>query len=122
MLRAGWHAAGSVRSGEPGAHLRGTRQFEKQMNLLNALIFAAVGSVMDLLPAVFPLWFPPNGADQSSARALWLDTMGVVQIALGVGYLVRTQILPAAVRLLLAAPAGNREQIALTNPHAVAGR
>jgi hypothetical protein len=54
------------------------------MNALDALVFAALGAVMEILPKAFPSWFPPTGSDQASARALWLALMGVVQISIGV--------------------------------------
>ena len=77
---------------------------------------------MGLLPAVFPSWFPAAGADQSSARALWLDTMGIVQGGLGAGFLVRAHLIPAVLRILAAIPNSDRGEIALADPHAVAGR
>jgi len=92
------------------------------MNTLNAAIFAFLGSAMGLLPAVFPSWFPPSGADGSSARALWLDTMGAVQMALGLGYLVRAHVAPVAVRILSAIPASDRGAFAIPDPHVVGGR
>jgi len=92
------------------------------MNVLNALIFALFGTTMELLPRVFPLWFPPTGADQASARALWLDVMGAVQIGLGSGYLLRAHVVPAVVRILSAVPAGDRGSLALPDPRIVAGR
>lgn len=92
------------------------------MNGLNASLFALIGSVMGLLPMAFPSWFPPSGADQASARALWLGTMGVAQIVLGLGYIVRAQIVPYAKRILSATPAGERGPIVFGATHAVAGR
>jgi hypothetical protein len=92
------------------------------MNTLNSTIFALIGSAMGLLPAVFPSWFPPTGADQSSTRALWLDTMGIVQVGLGVGFLVRAHVFPAALRILSAIPTSDRGALALPDPHVVAGR
>ncbi len=92
------------------------------MNSLNSIIFALIGSVMGLLPAVFPSWFPPTGADQSSTRALWLDTMGVVQAGLGVGFLIRAHVVPAALRILSPIPTSDRGAFALPDPHIVAGR
>jgi len=77
---------------------------------------------MGLLPAVFPSWFPPTGADQSSASALWLDTMGIVQVGLGAGFLLRAHVAPAALRILAAIPNSDRGAFELADPHAVAGR
>jgi hypothetical protein len=91
------------------------------MNAVNALIFAALGSVMEVLPAAFPSWFPPSGSDQASARALWLSFMGAVQISIGLGVIVRFQVLPFALRLLAMVP---RESgtLALPNARSVTGR
>ena len=92
------------------------------MNALNAAIFALLGSAMGLLPAIAPSWFPPNGPDGSSAQALWLDTVGAVQVALGVGYILSTRVAPVAMRILRAIPASDQGAFAVPNPHAVAGR
>jgi hypothetical protein len=64
------------------------------MNAFNAIVFAAFGSAMEALPRLFPSWFPPTGSDQSSTRALWLATMGAVQITLGIGFVVRAHFVP----------------------------
>ncbi len=77
---------------------------------------------MELLPRVFPSWFPPTGADQASGRALWLDVMGAVQLGLGAGYLLRAHVVPAAARILSAIPAGDRGSFALPDPRIVSGR
>jgi hypothetical protein len=71
-----------------------------QMNAFNALVFAAMGAVMEILPRAFPSWFPPSGSDQASARALWLALMGVVQISVAVGFVVRFQVVPFGYRML----------------------
>jgi len=92
------------------------------MNDLNALIFGLFGTSMELLPRAFPSWFPPTGADQASARALWLEVMGAVQIALGAGYMLRAYFVPGVLRIFSAAPAGDRETLALPDPRTVAGR
>jgi hypothetical protein len=77
---------------------------------------------MELLPRVFPSWFPPNGADQSSARALWLGVMGFIQIGLGAGHIVRMHVVPFTMRVVSAVPAGDRDPLALPNPRAASGR
>jgi hypothetical protein len=92
------------------------------MNDLDAVIFALLGSVMELLPMVFPSWFPRGGADQSSARALWLGVVGATQIAIGASYFVRAHAVPAAIRIFSAMPGADRDSLALQNPRAVAGR
>ncbi|HMD62314.1 MAG TPA: hypothetical protein VKG78_12830 [Opitutaceae bacterium] len=92
------------------------------MNGSNAIIFSLIGSAMEALPIAFPSWFLPMGADHSSARALWLDTMGAAQIGLGLGYLVRAHLFPAAVRLLSAIRERDSGQFALADPRAVPGR
>src|ERR1043166_1891116 len=70
------------------------------MNTGNALGFLGFGAIMGLLPAVAPSWFPATGIDGSSARALWLQMMGVVQATMGLFFLVRLQLIPAAIRWL----------------------
>jgi hypothetical protein len=92
------------------------------MNDLNALIFGLIGTSMELLPRVFPSWFPPTGADQASARALWLDVVGAVQIGMGAGYILRAHFVPAVLRIFSAVPAGDRGTLALSDPRILAGR
>ena len=92
------------------------------MNGINAAIFALLGSAMGLLPALAPSWFPPNGPDGSSARALWLDTVGAAQVALGVAYVLSARVAPAAMRILRAIPARDQVAFAVPDPHAVVGR
>ena len=89
------------------------------MNAPNAVIFAVIGAAMELLPRLFPSWFPPSGADQSSGRALWLGVMGVLQLGLGLGYIIRLQLVPFTMRILSAVPAGERGSLALPNPRGV---
>ena len=84
------------------------------MNIINALIFSAIGSLMEILPRAFPSWFPPTHADQASCQALWLDLMGAVQMTLGIGYMLRTHVAPAVVRIL--SPERNGEPGALALP------
>jgi|HubBroStandDraft_6_1064221.scaffolds.fasta_scaffold2904020_1 hypothetical protein len=59
------------------------------MNAKNALGFLAFGAFMSLLPKVAPGWFPPDGVDGTSGRAIWMASMGLVQSALGSCYLAR---------------------------------
>ena len=92
------------------------------MNTRNALIFALFGSVMEILPAIFPSWFPRNCADQASARALWLGFMGEVQIALGAGYILQAQLLAILARSAALAPAGKSGSLALPAARGAAGR
>jgi hypothetical protein len=92
------------------------------MNVLNALIFAALGSVMEIVPRAFPSFFPPSGADQASGRALWLALMGGVQLALGLGFIFRTQILPVALRIISTVPVAGTGSLALPNPRGVTSR
>ena len=92
------------------------------MNGLNAAIFALIGGVMELVPRLFPSWFPPTGADQANARALWLAVMGVTQISLAAGFVIRSYVLPFTMRVVSSVPAGDRGTLALPNPRGVAGR
>lgn len=74
------------------------------MNGSNALGFLAFGAVMGLLPRLAPGWFPPNGFDGTSARAIWLEAMGVIQVGLGSSYLVKHYLLLPALRWSAARP------------------
>ena len=89
------------------------------MNALNAIFFAALGSSMEILPRVFPSWFPPTGSDQSSARALWLALMGVFQMALGIGFIVRVHVVPVVVRLVALVPSGEPAALPLASHRGV---
>lgn len=92
------------------------------MNLFNAVVFSAIGGLMELLPRAFPAWFPPTHADQASCRALWLDLMGALQVTLGVGYLIRAHAMPALARLLSVAPDGEQGALALRAARGAAHR
>jgi hypothetical protein len=92
------------------------------MNATNALLFAAFGSVMEVLPKLFPTWFPPSGADQSSCRALWLLLMGAVQVTIGVGFILRAHAAPAVLRVFASVPASEPGTLALPTPRALPGR
>jgi hypothetical protein len=92
------------------------------VNALNALIFTILGSVMGFLPMVFPSWFPPTGADQSSTHALWLDVMGLVQAGMGLSFLVRVQLIPFASRIFSTIPASETGSLALPEARGIPGR
>lgn len=57
------------------------------MNSANAFGFLGVGLAMWLLPALAPSWFTHVAIDGSSTRALWLQVMGPVQVAIGLWFL-----------------------------------
>jgi hypothetical protein len=59
------------------------------MNNANAAGFVCLGLAMGMLPVLAPGWFPPAAIDGSSARALWLEFMGVLQLLVGGGFLLR---------------------------------
>jgi hypothetical protein len=92
------------------------------MNALNAILFAALGSAMEVLPKFFPSWFPPTGSDQSSTRALWLSLMGAVQIALGVGFVVRAHVIPGFIRFFSSARASDSGTFAIPTSRGVTVR
>jgi hypothetical protein len=92
------------------------------MNALNAILFAALGSAMEALPKLFPSWFPPTGSDQSSARALWLSLMGVVQIALGTGFILRAHVVPGFFRFFSSARATESGTFAIPSSRGVTVR
>jgi hypothetical protein len=91
------------------------------MNAANALVFAILGSVMEMLPRAFPSLFPHSGPDQASARALWLSFMGALQVTVGVGFVVRYHVVPSALRLLSHVPTGSGS-LALPSARSVTGR
>ena len=91
------------------------------MNAVNALVFAILGSLMEALPKAFPWWFPPTGADEASARGLWLMFMGAVQISVGVGFIVRAHVVPFVHGILSVAPAESGA-LALPSPRGVTTR
>jgi hypothetical protein len=92
------------------------------MNTLNALTFGILGLVMEIVPLLFPSWFPRNSADQASARALWLGLMGAVQVALAAGFIVRSHVLPVFARLASSVPAGRQSSLPLPVARGVSGR
>jgi hypothetical protein len=75
------------------------------MNSSNAITFAIVGCLMEVLPHAFPSLFPPTGGSEASCRALWLTVMGAVQVSLGLGYLSMVHVSPVAGRLVARVPA-----------------
>lgn len=91
------------------------------MNGINAAIFALIGAGMEMAPRLFPSWFPPTGADQSSARALWLFVMGVAQMALATGYVLRVYVMPVTLRVVSSVRATERSPLAFPNPRGVSG-
>jgi hypothetical protein len=92
------------------------------MNSLNALIFALMGTVMEILPLVFPSWFPKTCGDQSSSRALWMCLMGGMQISLGAGFVLRAHVLPVFVRVVSSDRQGGAVSLPLPSARAVVVR
>jgi len=89
------------------------------MNLANALVFAALGWVMEMIPKAFPSRFPHLGPDGSNARALWLGLMGALQLTIGLGFVIRAHLLPLASRLVSLAPAPQPGALALPNARSI---
>jgi hypothetical protein len=75
------------------------------MNAINALAFAVLGTLMELLPRAFPSCFPHTGSDQASCRALWLAVMGATQLIVGLGFLLTVHALPAVRSFFVRVPA-----------------
>jgi hypothetical protein len=67
----------------------------------NALVFVFFGLVMWLLPTFVPSWFPANGIDGFSTRALWTQAMAVVQGGIGFAFLTRHTFIPALDRWMI---------------------
>lgn len=74
------------------------------MNSLNAALFIALGAAMDALPHVMPAWFPRHSPDESSASALWMASMGLLQVLIGLSHFARTFVLPLVGRIAMAIP------------------
>jgi hypothetical protein len=75
------------------------------MNIGNASCFLLSGVMMGLLPSLAPDLFPRSGLDGSSARAMWIQLMGMVNATLGVVFIGRQSILPWFERWLASEPA-----------------
>ena len=75
------------------------------MNKGNASGFLLFGMVMWILPDVAPAMFPRNGLDGSSTRALWLQAMSVVHLAVGAGFLMHLGVWPRVLKWLSTQPA-----------------
>jgi hypothetical protein len=92
------------------------------MNANNALIFAALGSLMEFVPKAFPSVFPHCGADEFSCRALWLQAMGAVQITIGTGFLILNYAVPFAFRIVSKTRSRESGAIALPAARSATGR
>lgn len=92
------------------------------MNALNALVFAALGTAMEVLPKAFPSWFPHAGVDSANARALWLDLMGAVQILLGLGFIFWVHGIPVAARIVSMVPAGEAGALGIPTARGLTAR
>jgi hypothetical protein len=73
-----------------------------EMNPRNGFAFLAVGFFMWLLPALTPGLFPTPYYGGANSQALWLEGMGVIQLLLGGGLVIRHFLLPAATRWMAA--------------------
>lgn len=65
------------------------------MNTANAIGFLLMGLAMAVLPLLAPGLFPPSAIDATSARMLWVEIMGGVQIVLGSTFLARAGFVAA---------------------------
>ena len=92
----------------------GVAQGWAQMNNANALGFVLFGLVMWLLPQLAPQWFPAGALDGSSTRALWTQTMAVVQGAVGCAFLIRHGFVPVLSRWLVLAQSATAAPLVAT--------
>src|SRR5476651_973737 len=60
--------------------------------------FLVIGVLMWMLPALIPAWFPAPLFGGANGQAMWLEGMGVVQILLGGGLVLRHFAIPSLVR------------------------
>ncbi len=92
------------------------------MDPRNGFGFLAVGFLMWLLPALVPFWFPSPSFGGSDGRAMWLEGMGVIQMLLGGGLVLRHFVVPALVRMAAARRAAQGgASFALSKARDVAG-
>jgi len=88
------------------------------MNVKNALGFLFVGLAMKALPGLSPDWFPPTGADGTSASAIWLIWMGRIEILVGGWYLFKHQARQTLRRLAASPPARRAPDVSLARAQA----
>src|SRR3954469_5634821 len=77
----------------------------RHMSTGNAFGFFFFGLLMWFLPTLAPGLFAHQALDGASTRALWVQVMAVVQTSLGLGFLIRQDLLPRFSRWLSRAPA-----------------
>lgn len=92
------------------------------MNATNALIFGALGSMMEVLPRLLPSFFPHSGGGEWSVRAVWLFIMGAVQFSIGSAYILWFHVIPAMGRLLPASGVQEPDSLALPEARGVTSR
>jgi hypothetical protein len=70
------------------------------MTTLNALGFFLLGLAMIFLPVLMPAYFVAKAMDGSNTSGLWLGVMGLFQGSMGVGFIIRNEAAPLAIRLM----------------------
>jgi hypothetical protein len=68
------------------------------MDPRNGFGFLVIGFLMWLLPALIPDWFPAPLFGGTNGKAMWLEGMGVIQMLLGGGLVLRHFVLPPMAR------------------------
>jgi hypothetical protein len=68
---------------------------KKDMDPRHGYGFLLLGFGMWCLPALQPAWFPPPWHGAMSARALWTEGMGLIQVGLGATVVLRRIAIPA---------------------------
>ena len=76
-----------------------------RMSTGNASGFLLLGLAMWLLPSAVPGLFPLNGLDGSSGREMWIQVMAIVQVTIGLGFLLQLEVWPRLIRWLTTQPA-----------------
>jgi hypothetical protein len=69
------------------------------MTAIDSYAFLLLGAVMQIVPAIAPQHFPPEGIVGTNGSALWLQFMGWVNYLLGAAFVAQLQILPGLKRL-----------------------
>jgi hypothetical protein len=80
------------------AVIGGMNSNQSNMDPRHGFGFLAIGFLMWMLPALIPAWFPAPLFGGANGQAMWLEGMGVIQMLLGGGLVLRHLALPALVR------------------------
>ena len=69
------------------------------MTAIDSYVFLMLGAAMQIVPALAPQYFPPNGTVGTNGSELWLLFMGWVNYLLGAAFVAQFHCLPGLKRL-----------------------